>query len=404
MPLAIVLALVAGVTFVSQFTGTQPTKVVRPPASEEPLRFVTTRVSWDDDDPDYVREFELGEKGRYDFWFRNPYAEPVRVTWKGPPGAELMLGMLPKTAWGETTDFKKAPEFAEGQIMREGQAVEVPAADPQQGSAVGAIRLTWRSAKLGPQKLAADLALQPAGKSEAIRRLEVPVMVVPAVRVQPDWRNVPDLAANGEQTVEFLCWTATRDGFELASEDQPHPCFRVAWKPLDAEERRRLGEKQNSRVRAGYRVSVTVAERAGKDRLDLGPYVQKIRLRAKGVEEPVVLEVSGLVRGEAYLVTPGAKDRIDLGTFPRSRGISKPLVLGVEPPARDLRLVSSPPGLQVKLEPRPAEDGQKRWDLEVTVPANHPGGPLPPGSAVVLEVIGPETRRWVIPVLGQAIQ
>jgi hypothetical protein len=147
-------------------------------------------------------------------------------------------------------------------------------------------------------------------------------------------------------------------------------------------------------------VSVRVTDRAGPALLDLGPFEQALRLQVKGSAEPVVLTVAGVVRGGGRIVSPEACDRLELGRFPKARGVSKSLVLAVAEPARDLKLVSSPPGLEVKLSPLVAA----HWELRVQVPPNQPAGGLAAESAIVLEIIGPEPRRWRIPVSGQATQ
>jgi hypothetical protein len=78
LPIAIVVGLIGGVTFMKQYTGSwsgTDKKSGTLPAdsilSDKPLVFPITRVIWDPADPQYAAEFEVGSRGHYDFWFFN---------------------------------------------------------------------------------------------------------------------------------------------------------------------------------------------------------------------------------------------------------------------------------------------------------------------------------------------
>ena len=160
LPFAIVLALIAGVTFVSHFSD-PPNRATPKTQPAPPLSFLSVRPSWDDDDPKYAKEFELDQPGYYDFWFRNPHPSPVQVTLKS--GAELLLGMVPDQDWGRTELGKAALPSVWHSVPR-GQAVKVPAAGE------GVLRLSWRGAKTEdvPVRQTALLALHwPAERARA---------------------------------------------------------------------------------------------------------------------------------------------------------------------------------------------------------------------------------------------
>jgi hypothetical protein len=109
----------------------------------------------------------------------------------------------------------------------------------------------------------------------------------------------------------------------------------------------------------------------------------------------MTLRVTGIVRGPARILTPGANEQIEL-KYLRSQGKMAEYALGVDAPVQDLRVVFSPAGVPVDLD----KAGEGRWNLTVKVPAN---GPAELKSAIILELVGLE-RRWRIPVTGQGTQ
>jgi len=359
-------------------------------------------------------EFELGIPGHYDFWLRNPRGEPVsvRLAYLSCACAAVKVGQLEPAdvhelqaraaavvampaaglaeAWRH--DLEARLRWQPLEVIN-GNAVKLPAL---------VVRLSWEGKKLGSENLAATIELNGAD-----RRLEVPIKFVPPVQVSPEVAQIRDLAAPGQkESVEFDCWTSTRDAFTLMpAVPKPGPCFEVSWRLLDAEQRAKLEADRNTRVRAGYRVTVTVHERrSDQELLDLGRFRRKIALAVAGLDVTLELEVAGVVRGDVSAVNPEDRDQIDLKTFPRDKGTTKQVMLEVAEGGPELRLVSGPKEMEVKLEPKPAADGRKRWELYLRVPPGGPSGPLPADCAIVLELLGETNRRFRIPVIGTATQ
>src|SRR5207247_584768 len=83
VPVAIVVCLVAGVTFVRQYYAAPsppPTPTPSPAnpktATGLPLQLPVTIVQWN---PEYAGEFEANVPGHYDFWFENPKDVVVKL-------------------------------------------------------------------------------------------------------------------------------------------------------------------------------------------------------------------------------------------------------------------------------------------------------------------------------------
>jgi hypothetical protein len=206
--------------------------------------------------------------------------------------------------------------------------------------------------------------------------------------------------------VEFTCWSATRPAFPLTvREEQASGNVDCTWRPLTEAECRDFGPKHQTRVRAGYRVRVTVHERREGVPLDLGPFRRKLVVTGPVDGETASVTVAGVVRGEVALAAPENADRIDLRSFPAAAGTEKKVTLVAEEANVDMRLDSRTPNyLDVRLEPHEATDGRRRWDLFVQVPPRAVLGPLPEDAAVILRIEGAVTHRMRLPLSGQGTQ
>src|SRR5947208_12555118 len=74
----------------------------------EPLDIPEKTAVWDKDDPSYMAEFEVGDRGHYDFWVANRHAEPVNVALmtNSCVCTEVQVGIVPpqqSTAWIQRT-------------------------------------------------------------------------------------------------------------------------------------------------------------------------------------------------------------------------------------------------------------------------------------------------------------
>src|SRR5262245_30340719 len=86
LPLAIIIGVIGGLAFMSQYTSSPPitpkggsgNQAKEPPTS--PLVTEERIVVWDAKEPAYWIEFEKGSTFHYDFWIANRNPKPVSVT------------------------------------------------------------------------------------------------------------------------------------------------------------------------------------------------------------------------------------------------------------------------------------------------------------------------------------
>lgn len=451
LPIAVVIGLIAGVTFVSQYSGSRqrvdkkgnPGGDLPVPLSEL-LDFPVRQGVWDLAST-YPTEFEVHSRGHYDFWFFNRSGASVELSLKTQSCtcSEVNVGLLTdegQRAWSAAAAAvagslvlapTQGPVATDVSVLLGGQWPNEPAtiaaADRRlQGAleratwqslkekgtsvavppGVAVVRLAWEAKKAEPVRLSADL-LMAQGNRKGACRLELPVAFVPPVLVDAPELRVNDLAARDQkETVSFNCWSATRDDFvPKVAEEKGHPCFTFEHRLLTADESAALAQKFQMRVRAGYRVTVTVHERRGNNvQLDLGPFRKQLAVGGVGGADPLHLPIAGTVRGEVALRSSDSKDIIDLGSFRTARGVSKTVILTADVQSLQLKLDAVTPDFLIgHLESKGLVDGVRRWELTVTVPPGR-SGRLPPDAAVILQTQGDAPRRMRVPVVGEAIQ
>lgn len=403
----LVMALVGGVAFVSQFnrSSDSPVKV---PGTTTPavgfLRFSPKGHVLLDDAEEYTAEG--------DFWIKNLTAEPVelRLQSLAPPAATAQITWLTAEEIdgipiGEEPSLEPGPRWQP--LPTDGPVVTVPAPGKKDNT-VGILRLSWQGKQASKETPAsATLWLGSAGSGRK-EEVHAAVTLVPAIQVDSEPLKLRDLSVKGQQeSVEFLCWSATRLRFPLrVQRDSLGPNTYCAFDPLSEEQCRELARTHENGVRSGYRVRVTVQERRDKEALDLGMLERKLVLQGPPGAAPVGVKITGKVRGEVKLLAPGNGDSIDLGSFPTAAGKKLPVTLGADDANVELHLEGwAPRDLDVQLSEPATVDGQKRWTLDLKAEPRAVVGPLPADSKVVLKVQqGGVTRRMLLPLRGQGTQ
>jgi hypothetical protein len=229
--------------------------------------------------------------------------------------------------------------------------------------------------------------------------------------VQPPVQKVPDLMPGGQQSVELLCCSTTRDHFKVeVKELGGDPNFVCQWHPLTKEERDKLVEGINmpgrkpTQIKSGYRVTVTIYEELKGKHLDMGPFQHTLVL-ANDLDFELKAELQGTVRGEVQVGTADDRDRIDLGYFRADDGASRTVPLDCARSGLELEVDSKEPSY-LEVQPlgggKVLPEGGKRWELTVAVPRNLPGDRLPEHSAIILKTKDKPPRRIRIPVVGHA--
>ncbi len=447
LPLAIVVALVFGVTYMSQITPAPPAPKPIPGSNKSEHRTLIVpneKASWDGDEPPempayarYAKEMEQRVEGHYDFWVANVHDASASVALKSKSCkcADVQLGVVPADAVAAflaeqspsiTGKVERAAveklltTAAKNQALTKNvewkplqefdSAMQVPAADAKTGLRLAIVRLVFHPKDPGHLMIVAEVNHVVSGGSVVQSRFEVPVAMVPPVMMYPETANIGEINSGDQRKMEFVLWSATRDSFPLKLPDLPEDPTFVFGEPVKldgsaviAELIRMKANRPGSKPRSGYKVSLTIHESLNDKLLELGPLSRRLMFNPS-TEYETVCETKGTVRGDVQLIDAnGANaDRIRLGEFEADRPTSKTYILKASSPGMQFRVVSwTPAAIIPKLEVKSA--AAQLWQLKVDVPPNSIAGPLPYGSSIVLETVGKKARRVRVPVEGNAM-
>lgn len=460
LPIALVIGLVFGVTYMSNWTPSGRDKDLIPDGEQlaVPVIFAITSAR---PDPDvkllrhYRSDYEVGQPGQFDFWFKNPNAREatlvLSLTNCTCTGVEV--GTLDRDAWGEYLERSAALAFPRAVLPpgadllgaaslaallappenihlttletepteRDDQntSAKVPPADDTLGPQLGFLRLAWNQTKnLGPITLNAEVLMHLPEEPERVVRFDVNIFGVPQLRTVPNELDFGTLTEGQERSLPLLCFSTTRTEVELrkylsAELVKEHPCIEVGEiTPMTDEEMQALSHLLSAQpggfhtaILSGFQVKVTIAESRNGKQMDLGPIDKHLQLRY-GTEPDQVVRVplTGTVRGEVR-VRGGSGDVIDLGSFQSRNGTSREVRLTAARSGLSLAVVDEetfPKFLKVELEPVP--DEPNNWVLRVEVPPKNAYGTLVSGSGVSVEITDSEgVRRHIrIPIKGSA--
>jgi len=398
---------------------------------------------------EYWRDnYELGEKGHFDFWFTNENNQPVRLAWVKAncqcAGVELalvspeawevyvnatMLACCPSASLPSILDALNSAhvrflESMQWTPLDKNADAAVAAASPA-GPQMGILRLNWTGKDTeGPKTISAEFVAQLPGANAEPIPLEVNFKVVPPFDVySPSTRGrgiqLDDLQADSERMGLFYVSSRTRRDLSISvsanSMGENKEC--VSWSSPE-----RLTENQIAQLvkenaipsemldhQCIYRLLLTVCERKQIEqnsekvtkKLDLGPLHFPLNVAA-GEGKPIAVPVIGMVRGEVRIGDGSTSDKIDFGAAYPSSGVgSKKVTLASNRADFDLEVVHNectPDYLQVTLEPdKDKQNGNKSWTLTVTIPPGKLFGSLA-DAFVILKTKDGLGRRIRIPV------
>jgi len=454
-----VIALVAGVTYLSQYgpgagRSTDSTKVQETPVSPEStelatIGFSTPKVEWSDPGE---ADFEKARRGYHDFWFRNLSSGTVLIGlefknckcedaevmvldekhitnfhhWFGTSAATILAGLqrgplacVSLMAW----EYLAVPKLFDLDMKWEGleQGARKGLPIPPKGG--GLVRIFFQGKKelMGGFTVKARLWAEPEGhpQQRSFGELEMPINYVAPISAVAGQLNLGPFNAKDEKTDGVMIYSTTEAGFNLyATIPNPSPLIDVQIEELNPAE---IAEYQKAaqlekRVLAAKRLTVKVHERiSDSQRMDLGPFYRKVFL-SRTKEDPEELQVvfGGEIRGEVVVGSPEDRGRIDLKTFRASAGITRTVTILAQIPDLDLDTKAIrvfPENLQahmeVRLEKLKASAGEKRnrWRLHVRLNPGFPPGAMPEGSALFLQIAGANPPRQLrIPITGRAYQ
>jgi hypothetical protein len=443
-----IIGVVAGITYVSQYYN-KPPKSTGSGGSELPstetLFFPVKIMTWD---PITTGQFELRAPGHQDFVFSNKNQIPVELGLVNQSckcseieacaltAEEMKRFQVDAVANAAATIASAtgvlgylAQAIKDGDATPDLQAVRlkwqtlepqnVPHVPKPTGNSVvvppgggGLVRFDWdgKKTKEGQERLTIDLYTQPKqGKvARDYIRLELPLTFTPALRAMPEKLELGELGPRETKTVEFVCWSATRAGFQFGAQVLPaDPCVTCEWAPINPDECLKVADQYQSRVLAAYRVRITVRERTEQGRqLDIGPFGRRVALTSDVGDDEANIPLIGMVVGEFIVGSDEDKGKVQLESFNARTGTSKEIIILARQSGAELQSGNATvePSSLDYVKASLKSDGLGRWRLLVKVRDNCPAGRFPQNASVALKIAGDQNRQLRIPLRGIAFK
>ena len=386
-------------------------------------------------------EYKLG--GLQDYLFAHEGLLPLKIGLdsKNCTCTSVLVFELPaewlkinnsKDAMGKINLMKIEEELSKVDVKAnlEKQITPIPLEKNEQpilkAGSVGWIRLQWKTEKMGPNRLTANIWMgKKGGGNES--RLEALVNVQAALFVNPVELAIDVLSPLvSEKKVAFKCYSSTRKSFDLIVKmTRPRPDETIIIGkpvPLTIEELKN-DEKQfaGAPLLSGYLVPITASYSVpgGKDLMELGPFTRQIEFiitknNQKDLESDTRVEakITGKVEGEFRILDAEQRGRLSMGVFQRGLGSKKELKIETDLQGIDLELdiAKTTPYLKVKLVSGWPQDlsGRRTWKYSVEIAPNTVSGPFPRDdeffrdSSFYLKSQGNSSRSIRIPVEGRA--
>jgi hypothetical protein len=458
LALAAIIALVAGVTYLSQYgpSSGKTVEAVAPvgagekaPAGPEGLKFAIRKVEWSVPNEG---DFERGSAGHHDFFFvndadrttllgidaKNCKCEDALVTvfdkdqvdkfpqWSGSRAATILAGLergplacVSLMAWEELAVPKLFGLNTTWEPLDLESKKGVPV--PPKGGGLLRVRFKGKKDLFGAFLVKVRLWQEPQGQpaQRMYGDLELPITYVAPITLSSGQINLENFNARDEKSGALVIYSSTQAKFDLyVNEVHPSPLINVQINDLNNDEIADLQKVSGpeKRILAAKRVLLTVHERlSDSQRMDLGPFYRKIWVStSKDDPEEASFVVGGEIRGELVVGSTEDRGRIDLKSFKARSGISKTVSILAQQPdleldTKDISLYpeSLQAHMKVHLEKLKPIGGEQRnhWHLQVTLTPGFPAGKMPEGSAVFLKIAGSNPPRQIrIPVNGMAYQ
>jgi hypothetical protein len=337
-----VAVLAGGVGYVVTSIGTsgRDDGPLPPPSNKAPLDF------WKDiEEPRYEESYTAGHHA---FRYKNKENKPivVGVNWQNCKCASVEICVAPDS-WKALPDaelVKKAedPSLEWTPLAKDGKGFTVPA------EAIGWVRIGWKADKSKDERFKADLWLYQADSGIGYP-LEIGVSFVDAVLVrsadEPDKVDayIGRLGPGDQKEAHLLFWSSTRTEFTLVA-DPPRadPCLTYgAPQKLTAGDLDFLTQRTSRKALSGYRLTVTLRERAGDQQFDIGPFRREVRWKSDAMKDPIKAHVNGIVLGEVTAFVADSPDN------PR---LNMKLIHPDRPQIHKVRLETENPQVQLTLD------------------------------------------------------
>jgi hypothetical protein len=386
-----------------------------------PIEFVSTKAVWEKDS-DYVREFERGVPGHYDFLFKNVAPTEAELGLFAPSCdcVSIQASLLDKQEFAKLEKaqsddpsaelpYTTRPAWQNLEQSRDSKLIV-----PAEGS--GVVRVNWNGRKdPGRQlNLTPKIWFRSADKAERYGvPLTVPIVMVAGLNFSPDRVSVGQLGPGAIGKGEFFIWSVTRDNPDVSVKmEPPDPLVEVQTRRMERSEldglSRRLEDdgRGKQRVKSAYHVNVVVHEKKGDREMELGPFIRDLTLYQDELPYGAKLRVTGIVRGEVDVGSGEEPGKIKLKPFSVKLGTREVFPMWSDAKVNLEPFEQTPAGVEVKLSKLPKESTAQRtkWRLEVIVPPDAvSAGALGEESAIILRVNSTPPRLVRVPIIGNAL-
>lgn len=460
IPIALVVALVSGVTFISQFSGTTTTSNKQgtgADASTEdslpPLFFDAQHVQFDPEDSTNIANrafngfFEIGDTIHWvTFWFRNEKPYPVKLAVRdrtctsctSAKAAIVRADSLDQQALGAALhgmpwalsplpDLSSAALYAQVDqgltwhhydFISADEALEIPAGSPSAPTrGVLCLGFTAKAedqalTSLTPKTVGALVSATGPDNKPHMYEFKVSFVPRPPFDIVPVEAVLDDFAEGAPpQQVDVYVYSTTRLPSEInkpilktRTED---PTVKIgAPVPLNSAEtdmlvrRAKTELKANLRVEAGYRVPVTVSRDVPDTLPDIGKFEKVIDVAVPGTNHTARILLRGKVTG---LVQLERGDKIDLGSYNSSFVTRKEVRIYTTRQDLELELERSrcePLFVQYDLSEPEISNTRKYWTIKMTIPANEGRKPRWEGTVALRAKIDGKQAGIRMPVTG----
>jgi hypothetical protein len=377
---------------------------------------------------EYRLEFEPEDSGYFDYVFVNESDGPaeiglekqsctcsqVRICVRPTDEAKKhSLQNLERSDWRNIPSEQAEAGYGWKDVTVDQQnGIEVPAGHS------GLVRMIWHGDRIKDKEAHLELKLwtQPKGETRNRRTFRLGASLVRAqpLNFLPEQVDLDEIQENRPVQGEFLCWSGTRKAFQIDfPENDVNPCLQCRASPLSPDAcaaltMELLKKKINSRVLAGYKVTVTVADKKDNKQLDnMGLWLKQLPMTAdlQGPMQPVTGPIlKAWVVGDVR-VAGTAATTLDLKEFPAKAGTFQKFTLLTDKGVKLKFLSVNPKALEVKLKEKGSTGDETEWELTITVPRNAVlSGVLPSNHYVTVESERPNStpRQMRIPISGTA--
>jgi hypothetical protein len=451
---ALLIALIFGVTIISEMTGGVEEKKIGV-GEAKPVgavfQFRTLECGFDPSSTELQNRmfrgfYEDGDEDTVNFWYESRTDQAISVGAKascvscsgarianvspellqdyartmsaGGMVAPMLSGGLNPAMIAAAIQFDAKLPWVNLDVQNINSIATIPGNKTSTGNGRGILQLRIKPSRTSSQTPSFDLRAGIATEPATDYKFQLRFMYVSSgFAVIP--KEQQDVGILNEQSpsksFDIITWSPVRNYGEafppqtVKADDSTLPMTIGPPEPFSVNERSSLAEKLSSeykvpfRCEAAYRYRVTVAREKDGRMSEIGPFEKSINIVGTGGAK-ASLKVTGMIAGFLRL---REGRQIDFGSFDAQ--YEKAVSVGIVSDRADVEIEtlpseSKPRFLKTTLSPPETVDGRRTWKLTVRIDARQGYGALPKDAVVSLRTIGANSVTLRIPVTGTGVR